>query len=111
MVSFWHSRLNGVEEADELLVPVALHIAVDDGAVEDVESREQCCRAMTLVVVWSSSQLGPSSSADRAGCGQPNMQSMISLAWLRNGVAVPGTELTVKWCGFSKDGHPQRSCC
>src|SRR4029079_9117314 len=37
--------------ADELLVPVALHIAADDGAVEGVEGREQCRRAMTLVVV------------------------------------------------------------
>ena len=46
-----HLRLDGVEEADELLVPVALHIAADDGAVEDVEGREQCRRAMTLVVV------------------------------------------------------------
>ena len=46
-----HLRLDGVEEADELLVPVALHIAADDGAVEDIESREQCRRAMTLVVV------------------------------------------------------------
>jgi hypothetical protein len=35
-----HLRLDGVEEADELLVPVALHIAADDGAVEDVEGRE-----------------------------------------------------------------------
>ena len=29
-----HLRLDGVEEADELLVPVALHVAADDGAVE-----------------------------------------------------------------------------
>src|SRR3954452_1001516 len=28
-------RLDGVEEADELLVPVALHAAAEDGAVED----------------------------------------------------------------------------
>src|SRR5450830_1891856 len=46
-----HLRLDGVEEADELLVPVALHIAADDGAVEDIEGREQCRRAMTLVIV------------------------------------------------------------
>jgi hypothetical protein len=36
LLSRWHLRLDGVEEADELLVPVALHIAADDGAVEDV---------------------------------------------------------------------------
>jgi hypothetical protein len=33
-------RLDGVEEAYELLVPVALHIAADDGAVKDVEGRQ-----------------------------------------------------------------------
>ena len=46
-----HLRLDGIEEADELLVPVALHIAADDGAIEDVEGREQCRCAMALVVV------------------------------------------------------------
>jgi hypothetical protein len=46
-----HLRLDGIEEADELLVPVALHIAADDGPIENVEGREQCRRAMTLVVV------------------------------------------------------------
>jgi hypothetical protein len=53
LLSRRHLRLDGVEEADELLVPVALHIAADDGAVEDVEGREQCRRAMTLVVASS----------------------------------------------------------
>src|ERR1700690_3317284 len=51
LLSRWHLRLDGVEEADELLVPVALHIAADDGPIENVEGREQCRRAMTLVVV------------------------------------------------------------
>jgi len=51
LLSRWHLRLDGVEEADELLVPLALHIAADDGPIEDVEGREQCSRAMTLVVV------------------------------------------------------------
>ena len=44
-------RLNGIEEADELLVPVALHVAADDGTVEDVESSEQRGRTVTFVVV------------------------------------------------------------
>src|SRR3954470_20848813 len=39
-------RLDGVEEADELLVPVALHAATEDGAVEDVEGGEQRGGAM-----------------------------------------------------------------
>src|SRR5262249_7982551 len=40
-----------IEEADELLMPMALHIAADDGAVENVERGEQCRRAVALVVV------------------------------------------------------------
>ena len=39
---------NGVEEADELLVPVLLHAAAEHGALEQVESGEQCSRAVTL---------------------------------------------------------------
>ena len=45
------SRLNGVEEADELLVAVALHAAPDDLRLEHVEGGEQGGRAMPLVVV------------------------------------------------------------
>lgn len=33
-------RLDSVEEADELLIPVALHVATDHRAVEDVQSGE-----------------------------------------------------------------------
>ena len=36
-----HLRLGGVEEADELLVPVARHVAADDGAVEHIEGGKQ----------------------------------------------------------------------
>ena len=63
-----HLRFDGVEEANELLVPVALHVMTDDGAVEDVESGEQRGRAMAFVVVGHRSGAARSSSADRAGC-------------------------------------------
>jgi hypothetical protein len=43
--------LDRVEEVDELLVAVALHVAADDSAVEDVESCEQRRGAVTFVVV------------------------------------------------------------
>ena len=46
-----HLRLSGVEEADELLVPVALHVAADDGAVEPIEGGKQRRWAMAFVVV------------------------------------------------------------
>lgn len=42
LLSRRHLRFDGVEKADELLVPVALHIAADDGAVEDVGGRDRC---------------------------------------------------------------------
>ena len=44
-------RLDGVEEADELLMAVALHAATDHLAFEHVESGKQRGRAMPLVIV------------------------------------------------------------
>ena len=43
--------LDGVEEADELLMGVLLHAAAEDRAVQDVEGGEEGGRAMALVVV------------------------------------------------------------
>ena len=50
-LSLRHLRLDGVEEADELLMPVALHVAANDGAIEDIEGGKQRRRAVALVVV------------------------------------------------------------
>src|SRR5712691_3141597 len=50
-LSRWHLRFDGIEETNELLVPMAFHVTADDGAVEDIESGEECGRAMTFVVV------------------------------------------------------------
>src|ERR1700756_5938215 len=44
-------RFDGVEETNELLVPMACHVASDDSAVEDVECRKQRGGSMTFVVV------------------------------------------------------------
>src|SRR6202451_2681017 len=43
--------LDRIEEADELLVAMVLHVAADDGAIEDVEGCEQRGGAVTFVVV------------------------------------------------------------
>ena len=43
--------LDGVEEADELLMPMALHVAADHGSVEHVHRREQGRRPIALVIV------------------------------------------------------------
>jgi len=47
----WDGGLAGVEEADEFLVVMALHVATDDRAVEEVECNEQRCRAVKLIVM------------------------------------------------------------
>src|SRR5579872_6199419 len=44
-------RLDGIEEADELLVAMALHVTANDSAIEDVEGCEQRGGAVTFVVV------------------------------------------------------------
>src|SRR3954449_7859296 len=45
-----HLGLDRAQEAHELLMAVALHVAADDGAVEDVERSKQGRGAMALVV-------------------------------------------------------------
>ena len=44
-------RLDGIEKANELLMAMALHIAADHRAVQDVEGGEQRRRAVPLIVV------------------------------------------------------------
>src|SRR6516225_6128489 len=63
-------RLDGVEEADELLMPVALHAAADDPALQHVERGEQRGRAVALVIVGHGPRPDPSSTAGPAGCGR-----------------------------------------
>src|SRR3954467_10892421 len=46
-----HLRVNGVQEADELLMTMALHTSANDLAFEDIESSKQRRCAMALVVV------------------------------------------------------------
>lgn len=43
--------LDGVEEADELLMAMTLHVAADHLAVENIQRREQRRRAVPLVIV------------------------------------------------------------
>src|SRR6266567_3213325 len=44
-------RVDVIEETDELLMPVALHVATNDGAVANVEGSEQGGCAVAFVVV------------------------------------------------------------
>src|SRR6202030_4844518 len=43
--------LDGVEETDELLMPMALHVAADHGSLEHVHRRKQRRRAIALVIM------------------------------------------------------------
>src|SRR5438552_6863447 len=63
-------RVDIIEEADELLMPVALHVATDDGAVENVEGGKQGGCAVAFCNRGSSSRRGRASSAVPAGCGR-----------------------------------------
>jgi|SRR5579884_402258 len=50
-LAFGHLGLDCIEEANEFLMPVALHAAADNLAFEHVESGEQGGRAVALVIV------------------------------------------------------------
>ena len=50
-LAFGDLSVDEIEEANELLVPMALHVAADDGAVEDIEGGEQGRGAVALVVM------------------------------------------------------------
>ena len=43
--------VDGIEEADELLVPVSLHAAAEDDAIEGIEGGKQNGRAVPLVIM------------------------------------------------------------
>src|SRR5215469_4821303 len=47
----WDFSVDGVDEADELLMAVPLHVAADDGAVEHVHRGEQCGGSVPDVVM------------------------------------------------------------
>ena len=59
--------LDSVEETDELLMPMALHVAADHGSVEPVHRRKQRRRAIALVVMGHRSR--PALLHRQAGLG------------------------------------------
>jgi hypothetical protein len=56
-----HLALDGIEKADEFLVPAALHAAPDAVAFKDIEGSEQGGGAIALVIVGQggAASLGP----------------------------------------------------
>ena len=84
-----HLRLDGVEEADKLLVTMALHAAADDLAFKYIESGEQRRCAMSFVVVGH--RAGAALLHRQPGCVR-------SSAWI---CAFSSTERTMAWAGGS----------
>ena len=84
-----HLGLDGVEEADKLLVAVPRHVLADDAAVEHVEGGKQRGRAVPLIVV----RHGAEPSFFRAGPGWVRSSAWI---WLFS-----STDSTMAWAGGS----------
>ena len=82
-------RLDRIEEANELLVAMALHVAANDGAIEDVEGCEQRGGAVTFVVVRHG-------SAAALFIGSPGWVRSSAWIWLFS-----STERTTAWAGGS----------
>src|SRR3954454_12943367 len=81
--------LNRVQEPDEFLVPMALHAAPNDLAVERVESGEQGSGAVSLIVM-------------RHGAGAALFSG--SPGWVRSRAWIwlfSSTESTMAWAGGS----------
>lgn len=47
----WHFRLDRVQEADKLLMPVTLHVAPDNRPIEDIQRGKERRRSMALVIM------------------------------------------------------------
>src|SRR5262245_44399432 len=86
-LSLGKMRVDVIEEADELLMPVALHVATDNGAVENVEGGEQGGCAVAFVVV-----------GHRPGAPRLHRQSRLGAvrAWIW---LFSSTERTTAWAG------------
>src|SRR4051812_25246730 len=84
-----HLRVNGVQEADELLMTMALHTSANDLAFEDIESSEQRRCAMALVA-WVIVPARP------FFIGRPGW--VRSSAWICD---FSSTERTMAWAGGS----------
>ena len=82
-------RLDSVQKSNEFLMTMALHIATDDRAVEDVESGEQRRRAVPFVIVCHGSE--PAFLQRQARLG-----AIEGLIWLFS-----STDSTMAWAGGS----------
>src|SRR5271170_5531335 len=58
-LSGWNLALDGIQEADEFLMAMALHVVADDRSVEDVHGREQSGCPVSLVVMGHGSGAAP----------------------------------------------------
>src|SRR6202042_513339 len=78
----WHGPLNGCDEADELLMPMARHAAADDLAFEHAERGEQGRRAVAFVIVRVGCAFPPLS-------GRPGWVRSSAWIWLFSSMETP----------------------
>jgi hypothetical protein len=97
-----HGGFDGVEEAGELSVAVALHAAADHGAVEDVEGGKQRRGAVPGVVVG----LGGRVPGGDRQIGTRALQSLDLMGWMAPsaGISVPS------WCRRRSQDKSHPSC-
>ena len=88
-----HLRFDGIEEADELLVPVALHAAADDVAIQHVQCSEQGGGAVAPIVMRHVPQRPRLSG--RPGCVR-------SSAWIW---LFSSTDIATAWAGDQHRGR------
>jgi hypothetical protein len=72
------SNLDGVEEPDELTIPVALHAAAEHGARQDVEGCKQRRGAVTDIVVG----LGGGMAGGERTVGAGPLQRLDLMGWM-----------------------------
>src|SRR5580658_814334 len=81
--------LDGVEETDELLMPMALHVAADHGSVEHVHRRKQRRRAIALGIMSHRSR--PALLHRQAGLGSVERLDLLFSSTERTTVCAGGS--------------------
>ena len=94
--------LDGVEEPDELTVPVALHATAEHGTRQDIKGSKQCRRAVTGVVMGLGGRMAGGEWPVEAG----PLQRLDLMGWMAPsaGISVPS------WCRRRSQDRSHPSC-
>lgn len=90
-----HLGLDGIEKADDLLMPVPLHFAADHRSVENIERGKQGRGPVALVVVGTLSEGPLASHTQHSISGNPSPAWVIMRKWYPCGASAFCTALVV----------------